>query len=356
MPPGLELQGPEVAAAAPPPPSRLLAALRWPFWNDGERRPRALWRIVAFLVVSGLVTMVLSKVFGRPGGPMDGLSLSSLFFALRALVTTTIAAVVAVRLVGRRPVRELGIVPVPGFWGDLAFGLGLGAALMTLIFAVEWAAGWVTVDGYAHVRTPGRSFGLVMAGIAVVALCVGFYEEVVSRGYLLREMAQGMAGRYVRASVALVMATLVSSVLFALGHAGNPNASVVSTVNIVLAGVMLAIPFVLTGRLAASIGLHITWNFFQSAVYGFPTSGFPAPASVVGITQRGPDAWTGGAFGPEAGILGLAAMLLGCAAFVWRERARSGRVALCEAVATGHPRPVTATPAAPSALPAGQAS
>ena len=356
MPSGPELQGPEVAAAAPPPPSRALAALRWPFWNDGERRPRALWRIVGFLLVSGLITFLLSRLIGRPSGPMDGTSVSSLFFALRALVTTTIAAVVAVRLFGRRPVRELGIVPVPGFWGDLAFGLGLGAALMTVVFAVEWLAGWVTVDGFAYVRRPGQPFGLVMAGIAVVALCVGFYEELVSRGYLLREMAQGLAGRHVRIHVALVMATLVSSVLFALGHAGNPNASVVSTVNIVLAGVMLAVPFVLTGRLAASIGLHITWNFFQSAVFGFPTSGFAAPASLLAITQRGPEAWTGGAFGPEAGILGLVAMLLGTGAFVWREKARAGGLAVCEAVVTGHRPAVRETPAAPSALPAGPAS
>ena len=299
------------------------------------------------------MTFLLSSLIGRPRGPMDGTSVSSLFFALRALVTTTVAAIVAVRLIGRRPVRELGIVPVPGFWGDLAFGLGLGAALMTVVFAAEWLAGWVTVDGFAYVRRPGQPFGLVMGGIAVVALCVGFYEELVSRGYLLREMAQGMAGPpRVGITFALVMATLVSSVLFALGHAGNPNASVVSTVNIVLAGVMLAVPFVLTGRLAASIGLHITWNFFQSAVFGFPTSGFPAPASLLAITQRGPDSWTGGAFGPEAGILGLGAMLLGIGAFAWREKSRAGRVAVCEAVVTGHRPVVRETTAAPSALPA----
>ena len=356
MPAGPELQGPEVAPPGLRARGRVLAAIRWPFWNAGERRPRLLWRVAGFALVSALVTYLLSAAFGRPRG-FDA-SFATVLFSLRALFTATVAAIVTVRLFDRRPVRELGIVPVPGWWGDLAFGLGLGAALMTAIFAAEWAAGWVRIDGYAFVRDPAHSFPVVMLGMAVVALCVGWYEELVSRGYLLRAIAQGFASRWIGTTAALVIATLISSVLFALGHANNPNASVVSTVNIVLAGVMLAVPFVLTGRLAASIGLHITWNFFQSAVYGFPTSGFAAPGSAVQITQGGPDAWTGGPFGPEAGIVGLAAMLLACAAFIWRERNRSGRVEACAALVVGHaPPPVTAaTTAAPSVLPAAPAS
>src|SRR5688572_13900459 len=188
-----------------------LAWLRWPFWNDGERRPRALWRIAGFVLVAVLVVFLLSKA-GAPRGGMDA-SAGALVFALRAVVTSTIAAVVAVRQLGRHPARRLGIVPVPGWWADLAFGLVLGAALMTLIFALEYAAGWVRILGFAFVRDPSRPFALVMAGMAFVALCVGYYEELVSRGYLLREFAEGLAGRRVTPAFALVAGTLVSSAL-----------------------------------------------------------------------------------------------------------------------------------------------
>ena len=108
-----------------------------------------------------------------------------------------------------------------------------------------------------------------------------------------------------------------------------------STVNIVFAGIVLALPYVLTGRLAVSIGFHITWNFFQSTVYGFPTSGFATPASALHIEQGGPRGWTGGAFGPEAGLLGLIALVLATAAILWRERRRTGGVAVCTALVEG---------------------
>ena len=195
--------------------------------------------------------------------------------------------------------------------------------------------------------------------------CVAFYEELTSRGYLLRTVAQGFVGRRIGAALALWLGVAVSSLLFALGHANNPNATFGSTVNIVFAGVVLALPYVLTGRLAASIGFHATWNYFQSTVYGFPTSGFEATTSALRIAQGGPVVWTGGLFGPEAGILGLLALAAGAAAILYRERRRNGRVAVCAALvipagrALGAPPDATltaGTPGSPAEHPAAPAS
>jgi hypothetical protein len=85
----------------------------------------------------------------------------------------------------------------------------------------------------------------------------------------------------------------------------------------------------LTGELAIPIGVHITWNFFQGNVFGFPVSGSDfSIATFISIEQGGPGLWTGGVFGPEAGLLGLAAILLGGALTIVWVRWRNGQARL----------------------------
>ena len=68
------------------------------------------------------------------------------------------------------------------------------------------------------------------------------------------------------------------------------------------------------------IGLHAAWNFFEGSVYGFPVSGSTRD-SLLTVEARGPELATGGAFGPEGSLVGLAAMLL-TALVLWLIRAR----------------------------------
>ena len=91
--------------------------------------------------------------------------------------------------------------------------------------------------------------------------------------------------------------------------------------NIVAAGLMLGLPYLLTGKLGLSIGLHIGWNLFQGNVFGFPVSGFePSGATVFAIEQAGPPILTGGAFGPEGGLLGLLVIGAICGIILLRVR------------------------------------
>jgi hypothetical protein len=56
--------------------------------------------------------------------------------------------------------------------------------------------------------------------------------------------------------------------------------------------------------------LHIGWNFFEGVGFGFPVSGLDSYA-LTRITVHGPEIWTGGAFGPEAGLIVLPSLILG---------------------------------------------
>jgi len=107
----------------------------------------------------------------------------------------------------------------------------------------------------------------------------------------------------------------------------NPNATWVSTVNIVLAGIFLGLGMFLSGSLAIPIGLHISWNFFQGIVFGFPVSGMNMGAAMIATESAGPTWLTGGAFGPEGGALGLIAIFIGSGlTLLWLRR--KGRLSL----------------------------
>jgi membrane protease YdiL (CAAX protease family) len=199
---------------------------------------------------------------------------------------------------------------------------------MTGIFLVQLAAGWATVTG-SFAGADGVAFLPAILAPAALFVSVGFYEELVSRGYQLTNLAEGLNGTVVGPKGALVVAWVISSSVFASLHLLNPNAGPSSTFNIFLAGMMLGSGYVLTGRLAIPIGLHTTWNFFQGNVFGFPVSGLDVVgASFVSTRETGPDILTGGLFGPEAGLLAPAAMAAGVLLIALRVRRRTGKLSL----------------------------
>lgn len=112
---------------------------------------------------------------------------------------------------------------------------------------------------------------------------VGFYEELLSRGYHIKNLSEGLNFNKSNPKVAILIATLISSALFGILHVFNPNANWVSTLNLVLAGIFLATGYILTGELALSIGIHTAWNFFQGNIFGFPVSGRNAGATLQAI-------------------------------------------------------------------------
>ncbi len=320
-------------------------------WNSDQRRPRTLWRLVgqiaALLVVMLLVQMALGAFVVGAALAGRGLNMHQLSDpqALQRLITQdprlmllmqlslTAAITLSVwfsgRFLDRRPFANFGLHLNHDWWVDLGFGLFQGAALMLVIFLIELAAGWITITDTFSTRQPGARFVPALLPPLIAFLAVGFHEELFSRGYQLQNLAEGLNWRVVGPRGAIVTSTALTSALFGLLHAANPNATPVSTFYLVIAGFHLAAGYVLTGELAIPIGQHITWNFFQGNVFGFPVSGSDfTSATFIRIEQGGPELWTGGAFGPEAGFLGLAAMLVGVLLTALWVRWRYGQLGL----------------------------
>jgi len=282
------------------------------FLSPEEPRLRAGWRLlIQSLLALGLMLAVsLPLVFGlllTGSSALERLQSSLLLNTLISLLGIVSSVWIARRFLDRRSFTSLGLVVSSRAAKDLAAGIGITAVMMGTILALELAIGWTHFEGWAWDALPLHQVVLdLLAGLAIF-IAVGFYEEILYRGYQLQNIRDG-AG--------LWMGILLSSVIFAVSHAANPNSVWYTTVaGIFVAGLLLAYGWLRTGSLWLPIGLHIGWNMFEGPVFGFPVSGLDTVRLLV-HTVTGPPLWTGGDFGPEAGLIILPAVALG-AILIW---------------------------------------
>jgi len=183
---------------------------------------------------------------------------------------------------------------------------------MTFLFVAERLAGWVHIEGYFGVTRSGNVLSVSLLFCVVKVVVVGICEELLFRGLVLRSLAEGLDGLAGMSEASSQwLALLLSAFLFGAIHLTNPNSGMASTVGIFFIGIFFGLGYIGTGRLAIPIGLHMAWNFFQGVVYGFPVSGDKEPVSFLLTRQSGSELFTGGNFGPEAGLMGIIAALLG---------------------------------------------
>jgi len=288
------------------------------FISSDERRLRTGWRLLghsALLLAFGVVFSVALAIPLAVLQFVSGRNFADAVLALSAVVSlpaVTLATWIARRALDRRSFRSLGLARAAGWQRDLLAGFAIPIPLFGLIFLVELGAGWLDFQGWgwAERGVLSTAVGVLLLLLAFVA--VGFYEELLFRGYYLQNLKDGTN---------LVVAVFASSAAFGLAHLGNLNASWTSTLGIFAAGLFLAYAWLRTRALWLPIGIHIGWNFLQGPVFGFEVSGNPTPSLVRQIVN-GPELITGGAFGPEAGLIVLPAMAVGAGLIWWFTRRR----------------------------------
>jgi uncharacterized protein len=293
--------------------------VKYVFWNAAERRMRAGWRLGIELVL--FLTAVAILEFSRRS--LAATRVAGLTTGLYLALGFAVAWVAA--FIDRRRLVEYGFHLSRRWAIDFAFGFLAGAVMMSGIFLAEWVAGWIHVTPQA--APSPLAMALTVGRSLIMFFTVALVEEFTSRGYQIRNLAEGLAGR-VGPRTAIALAWIISAAVFGFLHVRNPNATVMSSLNLMLSlGGVLGLGYVLTGELAIPIGIHLSWNFFQGTVFGFPVSGMVLLKGPLILEQSGPEMWTGGAFGPEAGLVTTVAAAVGCALVAIWIKFRDGRVA-----------------------------
>jgi membrane protease YdiL (CAAX protease family) len=267
--------------------------------RDPEGRLRSGWRVLLQFVGFVLLLIVVQGLQGaaqeRRSAPLYGVG-SGVYLLGQVCLFWGLA-----RWVDRRRFVDYGLHLNPEWWLDLAAGLAIGAFTLSAVAAVEWGVGWArfSLDPRTVFEGP---FVLAGAGALLNSVAVGAGEEMTFRGYQVRNLAEGIRGLLgPRGAVAVTW--MLTSALFGAVHLMNPNVTVMGALNVALAGMLLGWGYVVTGELALPIGLHVAWGFFEEFVYGFANSGQTPLSRLIGSEVTGPGLWTGGEFGPEAGLL-----------------------------------------------------
>jgi len=296
--------------ASPPSNSSLLQRV---FVRDGKLHPA--WRVALYLLVGFVgsffvqfaVTLLYVLAAMVAGGDLGQISaeLASSNIPQWLLVVLEILGLGWVLLVtwafrrwlDKAPLRDLGFAPAR-LGRETLWGLGLGLASMLLILAAHLALGWADT----HLNASGLSITGTLGVTALVLVPAAAIEEIIFRGYFLQTLENWPGWR---------PAAIISSLFFGLAHIFNPAFGFLPFVNIVLAGLLFALLYRLTRRLWLPIAYHFMWNFAQGPLFGFPVSGLGF-GTILKTEVHGPAVWTGGAFGPEGGLIvtGVLALLI----------------------------------------------
>lgn len=255
---------------------------------------RSGWRFVTFWIVYVFLFLSTSAVMSvLVSGPIDfgeisGLALSTMTFLPPAVLSFAFM----LRFVDRRSPSAFGIGP-PSH-GFRLLGLGLATA-SGMVVVYSSLAGLLTGLDLRRGTMDTERVALTVVLLAIAAAS----EELVYRGYPLQVLAQ---------AVGPVVAILVMSAAFGLGHHLNPNATWLGTLNTSLAGVLLSLAWLRTRSLWLPYGIHVGWNLATGVALGLPVSGVQLNSIWTASVPGSP--WlTGGSFGPEGGILATVAII-----------------------------------------------
>ena len=269
---------------------------------------RALFYLITGFIVCGIVQLVYANSIDKGAYTeiSDIKNISQILLSYFIIkIGLVVCAILFMLFVNREPLVNLGFT-----WKnhskDAVAGFIIGIAIITvgtiiLLFSNNIYLSDVEFD----------SSDILFSTLLCVV--VAFIEEISIRGYVLRNLMQGMNKWW---------ALGLSSLVFAMLHLDNADITIIALTNIFIAGILLGVNYVYTKNLWFSIFLHFSWNFFQGTIFGYEVSGIPTGKSVFTNAVKGSDILSGGNFGFEGSIVCTILQVIVIAGLVWYYKLR----------------------------------
>jgi len=286
----------------------------------GQDGIRAGWSLLIFIALFAAI-IYSANVIGhklhppapKTANPATDISAGRSFISEGIPFLVTLLVTWIMSKIERRPNSVYGLGDsrkLAHFFAGLAWGvICLSLLILTLV-----RTGLLVIDGRLLFGSDILRYGAIwLLGF----LLVGLLEEYLTRGYVQYTLTRGLAGLYrwafkTRHSAALGFWTsaVILSFLFGLGHGKNPGESPIGLLSSGLAAMVFCFSLWRTGSLWWAIGIHTSWDWGQSFLYGVPDSGLTIQHHLLATHPAGRPLLSGGATGPEGSIFILAILAL----------------------------------------------
>lgn len=251
---------------------------------------KIVWRLGLFFIGWGL----LLAAFFLPYGPKLATLVKTypieaqLYTNIASAMTILIITWLATRFIDHRSFKTIGFT-FDHIFRDLQAGFVLGVAWLSV------SVGTALILGWAFLKLPIGFAWPVLIGAAIAMLFNVLTQELLLCGFIFQT---------IRDKSNVIIAIIVSSILFSGYHAGAFKGEWLLVVNVFGAGLLFCLAYVTTKNLWLPISLHFTWNVLLGPVLGLTESG---KNNLGGnwkmVVVKGPQLITGGEFGLEGGLI-----------------------------------------------------
>jgi uncharacterized protein len=260
-------------------------------------RLRSFFLFVAALIYAFLARLVAMRAaHGLSGGDWYAVVYRLLLLFLLLLGFRALSRMYRQALGTKVSASASGLIRRPGMWREFGVGLATGWGLLLLTVLPSVFIGGLVIT----VFTAPRQWGMLLLG-AVVLLLDALAIEVILRGYPFQRLID---------AVGPSLATLFMSVIFAVVYytPDTPRAGVLASF---LLSWILCLGYLRTRALWLPWGLHFAWIAATGLLFGLPIRGSTRFSTVIQSYADGPDAVTGGYYGPEGSVVAVLVLLFG---------------------------------------------
>ena len=251
---------------------------------------RILWRSGLFILIWGflLAPCFMPFVSGLAQWEKTSPIEARLYADIACAITILAATWFMTRFIDHRPFLTIGLA-FDHIMRDSLFGVAVGSIWLGVSVGAARLLGWASFIVPIGFAWP------ILVGAAIAMLFNVLTQELLLCGFIFQT---------IRRQSNIVIAIVVSSILFVSLHAGAFKGEWLPVVNVFAAGLLFCLAYIITGNLWFPISIHFAWDVLLGPVLGLTESG---KSNLGGgwkmFVVNGPPLFTGGTFGLEGGFI-----------------------------------------------------